>query len=246
MSCAQRGSHLVYRGPSRLTGAPVLAVLTGLGSGGSRNTKTGAGMGQLWILDATEEPHLAQRTGCDESVCGSCPLRPSLHAQHPTATYKCYVRTHEAPLSVYRAHARGSYSGTNLATACAALWDSGLPVRLGAYGDPAALPPSVVAALTSCSQGWSGYTHQWRAPTAQHLRHVCMASCGDAESLCEASSLGWRAFIAYSGRAPHWPLWTKQTVTPCPAARGTTCDRCRLCSGVGGRGRGHVSIASHR
>ena len=64
---------VVYEGPSELNGAPIVAIITGLVTP-STNTKTGP-MAQLWILDATTEPHVAVKTGEDESVCGDCPAR---------------------------------------------------------------------------------------------------------------------------------------------------------------------------
>jgi hypothetical protein len=70
-----RGLEL-WRGPSRLDGAPIVAIATGLAEPSS-NPKTGP-MVQTWILRADSSPQEAQRTGADASVCGDCPLRPLL------------------------------------------------------------------------------------------------------------------------------------------------------------------------
>ena len=242
---SSHGSHVVYQGPSAY-GGDCVAVVTGLGGRPSRNTK--CPIPQLWILPAGEEPHTAQRSGCDASVCGTCELRPLVYASRkraglPTPTHKCYVRTHEAPLSIARALARGSYESTDLNSACAALHASGRPIRLGAFGDPAALPPWTVTALLSAArsagQGHTGYSHAWRLQGAQWLRQYVMASVSNPVDLASAELAGWRAFVAYSGPEPHWPLWTRRKVARCPGS----CARCLLCSGGEGP---HVTIPSHK
>lgn len=66
----------LWRGPSRLTGDPVVCLVTGL-QAPSSNAKTGP-MLQTWILAQDEAPHVAQASGADEAVCGDCPMRPIL------------------------------------------------------------------------------------------------------------------------------------------------------------------------
>ena len=72
-----QGEHqglVLWEGPSRLDGAPIVVIATGMRRGSS-NEKTGP-MVQTWIMRQDEAPHVAQRTGSDASVCGDCPLRP--------------------------------------------------------------------------------------------------------------------------------------------------------------------------
>lgn len=64
----------LWRGASRLDGAPIVVIVTGLQSPSS-NEKTGP-MLQVWILAQDEAPHRAQWSGADASVCGDCPMRP--------------------------------------------------------------------------------------------------------------------------------------------------------------------------
>ena len=200
-------SYVVYEGPSALDGAPIVAVLTGLLKA-SANSKTGA-MAQLWILPAGDErPHEAQATGTDASVCGACPLRPLEVARaryahalglgpRPPAK-ACYVRTWQGPRAVYDAYQRGRYGACNLRGALGAVALLGAPVRLGAYGDPSALPnrSNVVQGLCSAASSWTGYTHSWRAKPHQWLRRYCMASCETTLDVLDAERLGWRAFVA--------------------------------------------------
>ena len=65
-------------------------------------------------------------------------------------------------------------------------------VRLGTYGDPAAVPASIWSDLVAYSDGHTGYTHQWR--TSPGLRGLCMASVDSEEEAIEAWALGWRTF----------------------------------------------------
>ena len=184
---------ILYRGPSMLDGAPIVAIVTGC-AGNSANVKTGAVL-QTWIIRSDIEPLLALKTGADASVCGNCKHRPLLGGA-------CYVRVHQAPLSVYRAFHRGVYPvATDLATIGA-----GRAVRVGSYGDPAAVPVAVWRALISQSTMHTGYTHQWRRRPA--LRGLVMASAtrharADGARLpCGSRVTHWRRARVYAQRAP--------------------------------------------
>jgi len=71
---ARRGRKVVisgvvlYRGPSAITGAPIVVVATGLDGALSDNEKTGA-MVQTYVLpDVGQEPQEAIKSGADDSV----------------------------------------------------------------------------------------------------------------------------------------------------------------------------------
>lgn len=221
-------AYVVYRGPSAIDGAPIVAILTGVVTP-STNAKTGA-MAQLWILPADVEPHAAQKIGADASVCGDCPMRPSL-AQFGAP--RCYVRTFQAPLSVYRARAD---LPTDLGGAVQAI--AGRALRLGAYGDPAAIPESsgVVQALCASASTHTGYTHQWRQPYAEWLRPYAMASLDAHHTVSDtraANMQGWRTFRVLSADAAQEGLDRRGPEIVCPyVTRGTQCVDCGLCSGA--------------
>src|SRR5581483_12076456 len=59
-----------YRGPSLLTGDPIVAIATGL-DGGSRNLKTGP-LVQTWIIRPELPPQDAKRQNLDDAICGDC------------------------------------------------------------------------------------------------------------------------------------------------------------------------------
>jgi hypothetical protein len=85
---------------------------------------------QCWILREDVDPVSAERTGQDASVCGDCALRGN----------GCYVLLHQAPLQVWRAYHAGCYPPFHKRHEHLFL---GREVRIGAYGDPAAVPTRV-------------------------------------------------------------------------------------------------------
>ncbi len=226
-------SFILFEGPSLLDGAPIVVIATGLDAK-SRNEKTGD-MIQTWILRADTEPHAALKTGDDASVCGQCPHRPALGGV-------CYVRVHEAPLSVYRAYKRGSYPRLTLAEAADAC--EGRTVRLGAYGDPAAAPVAIWDALVSKADAWTGYTHQWRtAPDG--FKRLTMASADNVGEGFEARLAGWRTFRIRDASEPVAP----KLEFVCPASKEagykTDCATCRACMGTDSKAKASPVIIVH-
>lgn len=200
-----------------LDGSPIVAIATA----GSDNVKTGP-MVQTWIIRADLDPVAASKVGADASVCGDCPHRHAIGGA-------CYVTLFQAPLSVYRAYKRGLYSGDAARAKVTRALAKGASVRLGAYGDPAAVPVEVWRTLVANSKsGHTGYTHQWRNPVAADLRTLCMASVDSEEEGRAALALGWRYFRVL-GAGESKP---KRAVECLADAKGKTCAECRLCDGA--------------
>jgi hypothetical protein len=217
-------SLVVYRGPSAYAPRTIIRAAL-VPAADSANRKTGA-MAQLHILHDTIPPQVAQRTGADAAVCGTCPLRPALSGG-------CYVVTCQGPLSVFKATVARPVAG---AARIAALLQ-GSTLRLGAYGDPAALPPHTVQHLAALVHGRAtGYTHGWRM--RPDLAPYCMASTETPADAAAAHAAGWRTFRA---RAPGAPVLPSEI--DCPSPR-VTCAACRLCSGNTLRARS-ISIEVH-
>ena len=63
-------------------------------------------------------------------------------------------------------------------------------VRIGAAGDPAAVPASVWKALVKDAKSFTAYTHQWNRPEFQALRSFCMASTDTLQEEELALSMG--------------------------------------------------------
>ena len=204
--------YILYQGPSMLDGAPIVAIAVGL-KAKSTNRKTGA-MVQTYILRSDVAPLEAIRTGQDSSICGDCRLRGVLGKKRT-----CYVNIGQGPRAVYDGFKRGIYPVADNAAAIGA----DRTVRLGTYGDPAAVPVSVWESLISKATGHTGYTHQWRKTPA--LRSIVMASADSLADKAEAWATGWRTF-----RLADVPT---QGEIACPSLTGVHCADCRLCDGAG-------------
>jgi hypothetical protein len=244
----------LWRGPSLIDGAPIVAIAVGLANASS-NRKTGA-MLQTYILREDLDPNHAVRVGADASICGDCPHRGSLERKSDGALRNrgrtCYVNVGQGPLGVWRAYKRGRYAALEPGRAAplVALGTERI-VRLGTYGDPAAVPAHIWAALTLSAKGRTGYTHQWRnvggrLPWAhvQMLKGLCMASADSEADAAEAHALGWRTFrVAMPGDLARMPV---EAICPASAEAGKklTCAQCLACSGATGR-RGSIVIKAH-
>jgi len=209
---------IVYDGASRIDRTPIVGIVTGLVGCPSGNMKTGP-MLQLWILARDVHPYAAIQTGEDKGICGACSHRPTLFKA--AGVRRCYVGVHEAPTSVWRTYQRGVYLPFDIAGR------RELPIRLGAYGDPGALPPSAITRALALSSGRStGYTHRWRQ--RPDLRSTCMASTDNPAETEIARANGWRTYAIAD---------TDPGAVMCPASkeagRRTVCFACLLCSGSG-------------
>ena len=224
----------LWQGLSELDGAPVMVLLTGLAKS-SKNTKTGD-MLQTWILRADVAPHEAVKTGQDASVCGACPLRPSLFKRGDVSDRACYVKTFQAPRSTWSANRRAPVTSPEAARALV----GDRVVRRGSYGDPAAVPSHVWENL-GASPG-TGYTHQWR--TADLSSRV-MASVHTPDERDEAHALGYRTFRVVASVDD-----VESGEILCPASKEagarTTCAKCNLCNGSRpGDNRKSIAIVAH-
>ena len=110
----------------------------------------------------------------------------------------------------------------------------GLRVRVGAAGDPAAVPSSVWSELLSTCENFTGYTHQWDKEQYQDLQGLFLASVDNARENEKARALGWSTFFVTDSEEE-----AKQEGTRCLASAGktdtnglpTTCASCMLCNG---------------
>ena len=228
---------ILYHGPSQIDGSQIVVILTGLRSG-SANLKTGA-MLQTWILRADRSPVLAAKDGSDAAICGACPHRTTINPQTGKTERGCYVIVHNAPRSVWACWKRGGYE---FATDEDRQVIRSSLLRLGSYGDPAAVPAEVWQGIMSDRR--TGYTHQWRESFAQSLQSFTMASVDSPEEAREAQDLGWRTFrIRQAGD----PLLAREIVCPASEEAGKvrTCSTCKACAGnPNGRGAS-VAIIAH-
>ena len=223
---------ILYEGPSLLDGAPIVAIATGIANK-SKNSKTGA-MVQTWILRGDVHPIDALRSGQDASICGDCRHRGD-HGKART----CYVNM-MGPSQVWKAYKAGGYQSLSAATTPLAF--SGRTVRLGSYGDPAAIPVRHWTNALRYAKVWTGYTHAWRR--FSELNGLCMASVDTEQEAQEAQLKGWRTFRIRGSRDPLMP---GEVVCPASqeAGKKTTCELCRACGGNSSKARAPIAIVAH-
>lgn len=223
-------TFVLWMGTSLLDGETTIVVLA---SRVSNNDKTGD-MIQTWILPADKLPTTMYSEGADTSICGNCVLR----SKESGGLGACYVPKFRGPNGAWKAWHAG-----NAGTATPTLF-AGRRTRIGAYGDPAAVPLWVWDAVVTYSEGWTGYTHQWREDWVQPYSKYLMASCDDPIQALEAQAMGWRTFTFHPEGIDYKPAGT----ILCPAERtgnSVKCIDCMQCSGLGAGRTVNVSITAH-
>lgn len=253
-STFNRNGVILYSGPSVLDGQPIVVILTGLQTG-SGNRKTGD-MLQTWILRADVDPVAAVKAGTDASICGDCPHRLRYHEEPAgsRATRRkqarkkrrtCYVNIGQAPLSVYRAFRRGAYLSADDARV---RWpEAGTrALRIGSYGDPAAVPIGVWQSLVDRLRPTrrTGYTHQWRTCDPR-FSDLCMASADAPADVPAANAAGWRTFLVVPHGAEVPPAAVQCPSDPARSGKTVGCSDCGMCAGSGGKYRRNIYIHPH-
>ena len=218
-------AQLYWKGASLLDGNPIMLVVTGV-KRKSENQKIGDII-QTWILTADIPPNIAVQLSLDVAICGTCPNR------HATGG-GCYVLPWQAPTTIWKS----AYGNEPDATLPQAIKQSGKLVRLGAYGDPCAVPRDIWKALLSdFAVPAIGYTHQWRQTYAQWAKGRLMASTTNKDETLYANLTGWTTFQAVPIGKPS-PI---NYATECASSEGIACDKCRKCDGKSG----NIFIGAH-
>lgn len=210
-------SGILWQGQSLIDGSPIICVMIVASS----NSKTG-NMIQTHIIRSDVDPLTANRIGADYAICGNCPHRGVADTTKQTglATGRsCYVNIGQAPLSVYRKFKRGGYPVLSHEQIISNV--SGRMVRIGSYGDGAAVPNDVWNTIKAHAQGVTAYTHQG----LQQADHY-MVSADNLESAKQAWNTGKRTFRIV---ADYTEKQSNEVI--CPSAKGVTCNDCGLCDG---------------
>jgi len=240
---SESNGRIIYEGESMLDGAPIVVIAIGFGTASS-NRKTGD-MIQTYIIRRDTTPILAAQSGADSSVCGDCVHRGSIvvnsEGESRNVGRTCYVNLGQGATSVYNTYLRGGYPAWSDGDST-----RGRMVRLGTYGDPAAVPIWVWDRLLVNASGHTGYTHQWRDDRFAALRAYCMASADTPEESRTAQSQGWRTFRV-SLNSERDGLRKGEVLCPASAEAGKklTCAQCRACDGTASSRRGSIYIPAH-
>lgn len=232
---------IIYQGPSLINGAPIVAIAIAK----SGNVKTG-NMVQTYIIRADISPLDASKTGADYSICGSCKHRgnaTSNPAKKQAEKRSCYVNLGQGPTIVYKALVRGIYPNVTGHKAIAAI-GKGRMVRLGTYGDPAAVPAYIWESLLSEASGHTAYTHQSGVQGAQARPAFMMISADTKEQALDAWAQGKRTFRVIN--STHEVVTGKEILCPASKEAGfkTTCNSCGLCGGASVKAKS-IAIVDH-
>jgi len=234
-------SSVIYRGPSLIDGAPVVVVAV-VQSG---NEKTG-NMVQTYVIRDDVSPLEASKTGADVSVCGTCPHRgtPTTNPDKKQAEGRtCYVVLGQGPTVVFKTLKRGGYPDALTPAARRAI-GAGRMVRIGTYGDGAAVPAEVWADLLAEASGHTAYSHQSEHAGTSFDPSLYMVSADSEAAARNAWASGYRTFRIVAEVAD--VVRGAEVVCPASAEAGykTTCDKCKLCGGASVRARS-VAIVAH-
>lgn len=230
---------ILWEGKSAIDGAPIMLIATGLAKSSS-NAKTGD-LVQTWILRSDVTPQEAVDSGADASICGACPHRGDV-VNGKNVGRSCYVTIFQAPRNIYQTAKRGKYARAKGDNGAALL--AGRNVRLGAYGDPAAIPFHVWARLLKDAARGTGYTHQWKQADSRFARY-CMASADNAQEAQEAQAQGYRTFRV--GTKAESIVQGVEFLCPASKEAGqkTNCAACLACGGTSSPNRASVFIPAH-
>ncbi len=199
---------IAYEGPSLIDDTPIALILTD----GSSNKKTGT-MLQSWIIP--QHGNILDKDA-DIAVCGDCVFREGA----------CYVTKFFAPRNIQKTYQAGNYEKLRPHRIRHEI------LRIGSWGDPAALPAHIWQQLlrrTSLQGRHTGYTHQWRT-CDPIFATFCMASVETEADMHLAHSMGYKTFRVKLPDEPKLP-----TEAIClNTTTGMSCKQCLLCNAASG------------
>lgn len=238
----QKDRGIIYKGPSLIDGSPIVVLAT-MGNTSKPNTKTGPMLQTYILVDNGKTPTENNRTGADYSICGGCEYKgtPNLEKTSGEADERlCYVKLFQGPRSAFASYLNGGYENLAGHLKTSAL-GAGRMVRLGTYGDPAAVPSHIWESLLWQADGHTAYTHQSGIESADVRRDMMMISAGNETEARAAWNDGGRTFRIVKD----YSQLVDGMEIPCPAdTKGLTCLSCGLCKGAANGGKS-IAIAVH-
>lgn len=223
-----KDSVVIYKGISLLDNeTPIMVVMNGYNKD-SQNTKTGP-LVQIYILPIDILPKDAYFEG-SPSVCGDCKYN---------GNNGCYVNW-----ANIRPIWNSARSQNPVSREITKEITRGLRIRVGAAGDPAAVPSSFWEDILSTCDTFTGYTHQWHNPEFASLSRLFVASTDSNEETKQANEKGFSCFEVFDNEPPSDKsilcLATDETKTK--DGLPFSCSTCMLCNGKGKGKNIHVQL----
>ena len=227
-SLKMKDSIVIYKGISLLDNeTPIMVVMSGYNKD-SQNDKTGP-LVQLYILPIDILPKDAYTSG-SKSVCGDCKYN---------GNNGCYVRW---------SHLKGLWNSARSQSPVSMRLSKelikGLRVRVGAAGDPAAIPFTFWNSLLSGCEKFTGYTHQWNKDEFTSLSSLFVASTDSKEETRQANDKGWSTFEVIDNEepSPSSILCLATDTTKQKNGLPFTCSSCMGCNGKGKQKNWYVQL----
>lgn len=212
----QPKGFIIYQGNSVLDNAPIVAIATME----TANEKTG-NMVQVWIIRSDISPVQAVRENKDVSICGNCPHRHNLNGA-------CYVQPFQAPLAVYNGFVKGLYPVFDSNNVNHVKAFEGRSIRLGAYGDPSAVPFEVWENVLQFVVSHTAYTHQIHHKKFDvRIADICMISCDTQK---EAERCHKKGFKTFRVKTENMEM-IKGEILCLSESKGINCLVCGICKG---------------
>ena len=233
----QLRSGIIYQGPSQIDGLPIVAIATY----SDRNTKTGKVL-QTYIIRSDISPLDASKTGQDFSICGDCQFRGEANSdpeRKQAKNRKCYVNLGQGPTIVYKSFNRGVYPIANDHASRVELGKNRV-VRLGTYGDPAAVPSHIWDELLTECESHLAYTHQ-----SGFRPDITMQSADTLEQAQAHWAKRARTFRVIDSLDDIDPINEILCPASKEAGRRVQCVKCQLCSGLTSNSKKSIAIVEH-
>ena len=219
-SLKMKDSIVIYKGISLLDNeTPIMVVMSGYNKD-SKNEKTGP-LVQLYILPIDILPKDAYQSG-SKSVCGDCKYN---------GNNGCYVRWSHLK-SLWNSARKQNPVSMRIAKELI----KGLRVRVGAAGDPAAIPFSFWNSLLSGCENHTGYTHQWDKDEFSSLSSLFVASTDSKDETRRANEKGWSTFEVIDNEEPSASSILCLATDTTKTKNGLPFD-CASCMGCNGKGK---------
>ena len=233
----QLRAGIIYRGPSQIDGLPIVAIATY----SDRNTKTGKVL-QTYIIRSDISPLDASKSGQDFSICGDCKFRGEVTSDPKRKQAKnrtCYVNLGQGPTIVYKSFIRGVYPMASDHTSIVELGKNRV-VRLGSYGDPAAVPSHIWDELLSECVSHLAYSHQ-----SGFRPDITMQSADTLEQAQAHWAKRARTFRVIDSLEDIDPINEILCPASKEAGRRVQCVKCQLCSGLTSNSKKSIAIVEH-
>jgi hypothetical protein len=237
-----KNTFIIYDGPSKLDGGPVVAILT-LTSTNKKLVKNKSKLAQVWFLRKDVDPIKASRLGLDKSICGDCAFMgtPNFEKESGQADNRgCYVLLYMRPNSLFKAIPNLQKISIQEASQLV----KGLVLRIGAYGDSGCIDSKLLDPLVKVSKKHLGYTHQWKNPKAGCSTAQTMASVESLKDAITAQKAGYRTFRVITDikqKADNEILCPASDESPAI----TNCSKCGLCNGSTSKSFKNIAIVAH-